>query len=243
MPFIMKKTYQYLNVAFILMTTVLYALLTYGVKGDSNLVFYGAGFLTMFIMTLLLIFIEYKLSIMNKFSVVIYSLVGIVLPPLILLSKYSYMAILIISIPVLIYNLSRQEKANYSFRVDNYYLINVVYLVNMILGVLLLLTKQPYYLVGLIFVALTVTIDFLILFKLFKAKSPTLNRRIYLSSIIIGLTFFLAFTGEVPISTTQSQSVLSINFIYPVLAIIFLSVSSRLNRSNLINLVNMTSIT
>lgn len=241
MPFITKKSYQYFNVSFILMVSALYAFLTHSTKSTSNVAFYGIGFIILIIMSLTLIFLEYKLGIINKFSITIYILVGILLPPLILVSKYSYMIILIIFIPLLIYNLSKQENNNYLFRVDNYYLINLTYLISLMLGVLMILTKQSYYLLGTIFILLTSGIDIIVLNKLYKAKSKTFIRRSYLSLIVLSLTFFLSFVGRVEISSTN-QSILTVNFIYPVLSIIFLSISSRFNRSNLLELVNITSI-
>lgn len=241
MPSITKKSYQYLNLVFIFIVSSLYPILTHASEANQDIVFYGVGFITMAIMSILLIFIEYKLAIKNKISITLYILMGLVFPPLLFLYKYLYAIILIIFVPIMIYNISKQRKTNYRFKVDNYYLINLIYLVSLILGVMMILTKEPYYLIGIAFIILTIIIDSMILYNLYKVKSKTIVRRTYLTVIILSLTFFMSFMGELSINNLATSHV-TINLIYPILAIIFLSLSSRLNRSNLINLVDITSI-
>ena len=166
--------------------------------------------------------------------------ISILSPILFLFTKYANIICLLTIIPFLLVAFISKRTKIVKYNVLNDKLINIDYLLCFLVSVILILTKQEYWYLGILMLLNVVLIEVLVYLDL-KKVSKNNDTRILVTLLMIILIAFLAYNGELLLDYRSNISVLE-NVLIPIVTIASVMVLAAVNKRNLDELIKNITI-
>lgn len=219
MPTIIKRSYQYFYIASIIFITGLFAYFPdYIINGEDKIFNFIVNYLIINALTIGLLILEFKMQVFKIIPSILKIIITLIFPILFIVIKFEYLNIILIAVStiILIIDLYTKRKKDYSFDVKDFKLINVIYIFSLIIPIILLLTKQKFWYLGLVYIL----ISFLIETMMYVGLKNVFNENeayFYLSIVGILLVPIIGFYGNLTFSSTFN---ILENILFPLITVI-----------------------
>lgn len=221
-----------ISVFFIIMPEVLLS------TNNTNINF-GIGYLLIFVLTILLIVLEKKLKVLKHYWIILYSIIGFILPAILLYWDKLYIVVLAVVVPLLILNIILKKNTKFDFNVQTVKLLNVIFNTLNILSVLIIMTNQLYWYLCFPLIIVVLIINVLVYLSL-KHLNQSEIVDIFISYAAIFLIYINAVNAELRLDYFANFNFFA-DLVIPLIILALVVVTGLLNSKQIDKLIKCSS--